>query len=312
MPAPSIEVLEAPPADLTELAALLAAAREADGHQPLGEQKRLELHGKGPFLALVARQPAGAGPGPLVGLAQIDVGTGAFSLEVVVDPAHRDGAGDDAEDVRRLLVMAARDEVERRGGGTLRYWVAQAGTPDDAAARALGFAPERELLQLRLDLPSAPHLDDSSDLALRPFRPGQDEAAWLAVNARAFADHPEQGHWNEAALSARESEAWFDPNGFLIAEQAGRIAGSCWTKLHRDADPLTGEIYVISVDPDFQKQGLGRRLTAAGLDWLARAGARVGMLYVDASNEGAVAMYRSLGFEEDHADRCYGMVVPPA
>jgi mycothiol synthase len=311
VPAPSIEVLEAPPTDLAELEALLAAARKADGHQPLGEQKRLELHGKGPFLALVARLPAGERPGPLVGLAQIDVGPGAFGLEVVVDPEYRESGGDGTEDVRRVLVMAARDEVERRGGGSLRYWIARAAAHDDGAARSLGFTPERELLQLRVDLPSAPHRDDSADLALRPFRPGRDEAPWLAVNARAFADHPEQGHWNESTLAARESEDWFDPNGFLVAEEAGRIAGSCWTKLHRDTDPLTGEIYVISVDPDFQKRGLGRRLTVAGLDWLARAGARVGMLYVDASNEGAVAMYRSLGFEEDHADRCYAMLVPP-
>jgi mycothiol synthase len=311
VPAPSIEVLEAPPTDLGELEALLAAAAAADGHQPLGEQKRLELHGKGPFLALVARQPAVEGPGPLVGLAQIDVGSGAFGLEIVVDPAHRDSAAA-GTDIRQDLVTAARHEVERRGGGVLRYWIARAGAQDDAAASSLGFAPERELLQLRLDLPRAPHLVDPTDLALRPFRPGLDDAAWLAVNARAFADHPEQGHWNEASLSARESEPWFDPNGFLVADEAGRIAGSCWTKLHHDTDPLVGEIYVISVDPDFQKRGLGRRLTAAGLDWLARAGARIGMLYVDASNEGAVAMYGSLGFSQDHADRCYQMVVPPA
>jgi mycothiol synthase len=312
VPAPSIEVLEAPPADLAELEALLAAAAEADGHQPLAEQKRLELHGKGPFLALLAREGPGKGPGPLVGLAQIDVGAGAFGLEVVVDPAHRASGGDDATDVRRVLVQAARDEVERRGGGLLRYWIARTGSGDDAAAASLGFAPERELLQLRLELPRAPHLAEATDLSLRPFRPGLDEAAWLAVNARAFADHPEQGHWNEAALAARESEAWFDPNGFLVADEGGRIAGSCWTKLHRGTAPLVGEIYVISVDPDFQQRGLGKRLTAAGLDWLARAGARIGMLYVDASNEGAVAMYRSLGFSEDHADRCYAMVVPPA
>jgi mycothiol synthase len=310
VPAPSIEVLEEPPADLTEVEALLAAAAAADGHQPLGEQKRLDLHGKGPFLALVARQPMVEDPDPLVGLAQIDGGAGAFSLEVVVDPAHRGNTADGGH-IRRVLVQASRDEVGRRGGGSLRYWIARATARDDAAARSLGFVPERELLQLRVGLPLVPHLDEATDLALRPFRPGHDEAAWLAVNARAFADHPEQGHWSEATLAARESESWFDPSGFLIADDAGRIAGSCWTKLHHDTEPLIGEIYVISVDPDVQKRGLGRRLTAAGLDWLASAGARVGMLYVDASNQGAVAMYRSLGFVQDHADRCYLQLVPP-
>ncbi len=73
-----------------------------------------------------------------------------------------------------------------------------------------------------------------------------------------------------------------------------------------------GEIYVIGVDPDFQGRGWGRALTRAGLDWLARAGLSVGMLYVDAANEAAIALYRSLGFTEDHTDRAYWRVVEPS
>jgi mycothiol synthase len=312
VPAQSIEVLQSAPADLGELETLLAAARAADDHQPLGEQKRLELQGKGPFLALLLRRDTGEGPRELVGLAQIDARPDAFGLEVVVHPAHR---GEDAHgegDVRRTLVTAARDEVARRGGGTLRYWVARATTDDDAAAQSIGFTNERSLLQLRIDLDAFSRRERQPPIDVRPFRTGRDEPVWLAVNERAFADHPEQGRWDAPALAARESESWFDPDGFLLTEEGGRLAGSCWTKLHFDTDPLVGEIYVISVDPDFQGKGLGRSLTAAGLDWLAGAGARVGMLYVDHANEGALAMYRSLGFHIDHADRCYVTHVPPA
>jgi mycothiol synthase len=308
--APSIEILETAPSDLREIETLLAAARRADDHQPLGEQKRLELHGKGPFLALLLRRTDARGRPMLAGLAQLDVASDSVGLEVVVDPSQRAASGDD--DARATLVTAARAEVARRGGGLLRYWVAQATEADDDAASALGFSCERSLLQLRIDLAGRVRAALPLEFAMRPFRRGRDEAAWLLVNGRAFADHPEQGRWDEASLAARESEPWFDPDGFLLAEEDGRLAGSCWTKLHHDTDPLVGEIYVISVDPDFQKRGLGQGLTSAGLDWMAGAGARTGMLYVDDANVGALALYRSLGFAVDHADRCYIAQIPRA
>jgi mycothiol synthase len=62
---------------------------------------------------------------------------------------------------------------------------------------------------------------------------------------------------------------------------------------------------VISVDPRHNGQGWGRSLTVAGLQWLAGRGVHVGMLYTDASNDAAVALYRSLGFQLDHTDRSY-------
>jgi mycothiol synthase len=66
-----------------------------------------------------------------------------------------------------------------------------------------------------------------------------------------------------------------------------------------------GEIYVVGVDPDFQRLGLGRALVLAGLAWLADAGDTVGMLYVDASNVRARSLYDELGFTRHHVDRLY-------
>ncbi len=129
------------------------------------------------------------------------------------------------------------------------------------------------------------------------------------TNNRAFADHPEQGHWTMDTLMEREQEPWFDPDGFLLLEEGGELAGSCWTKIHRRTDPPMGEIYVIGVDPDFHGRGWGRALTRAGLDWLAARGLTVGMLYVDAANTTAVTMYRSMGFSDHHVDRAYVKVV---
>mgnify|MGYP006273053803 CR=1 FL=1 len=148
-------------------------------------------------------------------------------------------------------------------------------------------------------------LHEHSTLTTRSFVPGVDEAAWLYVNNRAFANHPEQGGWDEATLRAREQEDWFDPAGFRLHERDGRLAAFCWTKVHRDQDPVLGEIYVIAVDPDFHGLGLGRAMTVAGLEHLAATGVSVGMLFVDADNTAAVTLYRGLGFEVYRTDRAY-------
>ena len=63
---------------------------------------------------------------------------------------------------------------------------------------------------------------------------------------------------------------------------------------------MLGEIYVVAVDPDFGGKGLGRSLTVAGLQHLAKVGTSVGMLYVDNQNSIALNMYKALGFASHH------------
>lgn len=199
------------------------------------------------------------------------------------------------------VLAAALEAVADQGGGLVRHWV-RAGDPvATAASEALGLAVERELHQLRRSLP----VGEPWDLDVRSFVVGRDEAAWLDVNNRAFDRHPEQGAWTLDDLQARMAEPWFDPAGFLLHEEAGRLVGFCWTKAHRDVEPNLGEIYVIAVDPTAGRRGLGRPLTLAGLDHLSRDGFDLGMLYVDGTNEGGLHLYSRLGFTVHHTDCSY-------
>ncbi len=160
----------------------------------------------------------------------------------------------------------------------------------------------RTLQLLTLNLPA---LDVAvpDDAILRTFVSGFDEGAWLEQNNAAFADHPEQGAWLLDDLEARIHEPWFDPSGFLILEIAGRIAASCWTKVHELHPDRFGEIYVISVDPRFQGRGLGRVMLAQGLAYLRHRGVHHAVLFVDADNVSAQRLYRSFGFVLERADQ---------
>ncbi|MGH9017117.1 MAG: mycothiol synthase [Acidimicrobiales bacterium] len=281
--------------DIAEVSELLHEVTVADGHRPLGEHKWLDLvhGGRTGFAGFVAREG-----GRLIGYAQLSRGHNTWGAELVIHPGHR-GPGDA---VGITLLAAAITEIRRMGGGHLHLWVPKPTDETDAMALAGGLVRGRDLLQMRRPLPIE---DDHEPVATGAFEPGLDESAWLVVNNRAFASHPEQGDWNLDTLLEREAESWFDARGFLLHERDGRLAASCWTKIHGDETPRLGEIYVISVDPDFQGLGLGRALVLAGLDYLAGAGLTVGMLYVDSANETAVALYRRLGFVVDHVDRAY-------
>ena len=100
-------------------------------------------------------------------------------------------------------------------------------------------------------------------------------------------------------LEMRLDQEWFDERGLLMAWNANKLVGSCWTKLHEGG---LGEIYLIGVRPGARQKGLGRLMVLAGLSDLAeRQGATEGMLYVDAANTAAMSLYEKLGFSAHSA-----------
>ncbi|MFF3489282.1 mycothiol synthase [Streptomyces sp. NPDC002701] len=291
----SIDTLATLSPEQTEaVLALLAEAARADGQQAVSEQGRLRLRGdarEGVQHLLLSSQDQ------LVGYAQLEDTdpVEAPAAELVVHPAHR-GHGHG-----RALGNALLAESGKR----LRVW-AHGGHPAARhLAQVLGLALFRELRQMRrsltdLDLPE-PKLPDG--VRVRPFVPGQDDAAWLAANAAAFAHHPEQGSLGQRDLDDRKAEPWFDPAGFFLAFRGEELVGFHWTKVHQ-AEGL-GEVYVVGVRPDAQGGGLGKALTTIGLRHLAGTGVPVAMLYVDADNLAAVAVYERLGFVVHETDLMY-------
>ena len=206
-----------------------------------------------------------------------------------------------------MLVGAIAAEA---AGRPVRLW-AHGDLPAAAAlAASAGLTRTRALWRMSRPLDvrlPAPRL--APGITVRTFVPGQDEPGWLAVNARAFADHPEQGRWTREDIDRREREPWFDPAGFFLAVRGGRLAGFHWTKIHpaggAGGGPV-GEVYVLGVDPAEQGTGLGRALTLIGLRYLRDRGLAGVMLYVEESNPAAIRLYESLGFSRAATDVMYG------
>lgn len=197
---------------------------------------------------------------------------------------------------RRSGLGAALAAVATAAGGPVTAW--SHGDHPGAATLAAhhGFDRIRDLWVMRrslTDLPDPPEVADGVDV--RTFEVGSDEDAWLAVNAEAFAHHPEQGAIERADLDERMAEPWFDPSGFFVATRDQQLVGFHWTKVH-DETPPYGEVYVVGVSPGAQGGGLGKRLTLTGLRHLASLGLPEVILYVEADNAPAIAVYERLGF----------------
>jgi len=80
--------------------------------------------------------------------------------------------------------------------------------------------------------------------------------------------------------------------GFVLQDKGGALLGYAFCSAVADE----GEILNMAVAPEHRRRGLGKRLLAACLAWLAERGTAKVYLEVRRSNEAAIAMYTGEGF----------------
>ncbi|WP_225755028.1 mycothiol synthase [Actinotalea sp. Marseille-Q4924] len=308
---PRLETASSLPDDVvTAVRAMAGGAREHDGIEALGEQTLLWLtdpHAPVTHVVAWGAPPPGQveAADAVVGYAQVDLGgptTTPASAELVVAPEQR------RRGVGRALLDAATAVARDAGGRDVVVWAHGDLPGARGLARSAGLGITRELWQMARPLTVADAEGDPptppEGVTIRPFVVGRDEDAWVAVNARAFASHPEQGRLTRADLEAREREPWFDAADLLLAERDGRLVASVWMKVEPGAS--AGELYALGVDPDEQGTGLGRFLTGLVVRHLAAQGLARAELYVEGDNEPAVRTYARAGFTQSRLDVQYG------
>jgi ribosomal protein S18 acetylase RimI-like enzyme len=137
------------------------------------------------------------------------------------------------------------------------------------------------------------HLEGIVRLSLRAWAPvfvsienAMDRDVYLDM-------HPD---WRVTQQAAVEGVCADPDVPVFVAIDAGEVAGFAALKLHR-ADRI-GEIYMIAVDPDFQRRGIASALTQHSLRYLKEAGMSTAMVETggDPGHAPARATYEYNGF----------------
>ncbi len=257
--------------DVSAVEALLHAATDADGVQPLSEHVWLHLRhgGEGPDRNL--RLLAG---GQLVGYAHLDPTdpVAGPSAEIVVHPAFR-GHG-----YGRLLVQAALDAAPRR---RLRLWSHGDHPAARALAESMGFSEVRRLEQWRRSLrePAAGRAAPARR-AVADLPPGRGRRGLGRAQRRARSPGTPSraaGPWRTCAPGWPRTGSI--PPGSCSRSRTVRTAGRCWSAstgrrctVAIGAPTATATVTSRSArctssgsTPRTRAAGLGRALTVAGL-----------------------------------------------
>ena len=160
---------------------------------------------------------------------------------------------------------------------------------------------KRPVLRLRCNLDDL-NLSESnwqSEFEVESFKRNKDESRYLDLNNQIFKGHPDQSDWDLSKLLAKMGEVWFRPDRLIFMKKDGRDLGFFWLKEHQLIGERVCEIFVIGIIPSLQGEGLGKKILTLALKQMILDGYSQAWVYTDESNERALKLYRSFGFEID-------------
>ncbi|MBW0103665.1 N-acetyltransferase [Pseudonocardia sp. KRD291] len=133
------------------------------------------------------------------------------------------------------------------------------------------------------------------DLSLRAWEPVFPQTRQAVPGFVYDAFYPDG--WRARQLADLAAVLDDEPQNVDVAFVDGQPAGWVCTRLHPEDD--MGEIYVLAVDPEHQRSGVGAALTAHSFTRVRAAGLRMMMVETggDPGHAPARAAYEALGFE---------------
>lgn len=152
-----------------------------------------------------------------------------------------------------------------------------------------GFVPHTLLLQLERPLPPAARPEWPDGWQIRGFR-SDDVEAWHQLHVHVQSD-PRRA-WSRERLLRQLQDPETPARQFWMLWQGSQPRGYVWLKGR--------EVFLLAVDPDCRGQRIGESL----LLWALADCPGPASAFCDASREGAVKLFRRVGFVEIARDRC--------
>ena len=223
---------------------------------------------------------------------------GSVVLEGGVLPQHRRGG------VGGALIAWAKERGRRAGAAVAR---AQSPETDDTLAGFLqgqGFHAVRLHEILHWVGASLPEPQLPPGMVSRRFSTG-DEASLAAAQNAAF-----DGQWGFSPNSAEQiayavhmSRA--TPEGVALLMDGDDVAAYCSTMMVGVPPEIAGSVSMLGAHPRYQGLGLGRAALLAGMRLLLDRGVKTIELTVDAENDAAKSLYRTVGFQRVNGRRWF-------
>jgi mycothiol synthase len=198
---------------------------------------------------------------------------------------------------------AVIDELELRAdtrlapAGRLKAYVHERDTVLAGLLQARGYRVVRHSFRMEADLAAEPPVPEWPDgIAVRTFRPGEDDRRVYEVQEETFADQVDH-----EPLAYEEWRHWsfsdpFDPALWFLAEDGDQLAGILLARSSRSGDETLGWVSVLGVRRPWRRRGLGRALLLHAFRELRARGKPRAGLGVDGSHPtGAVELYRRAG-----------------
>jgi mycothiol synthase len=199
--------------------------------------------------------------------------------------------------IGRALVDAAETDSVHSPDGSVILFPPHNSATAVAFLQAIDFQYDHSLWRFQLTSPRREPLPTlPSDLILATYN-DNDLTEYVDVINTVFLDHPVPLHVSREQIEHVHAAPNFDPaNIALIRARSGEMVGFCVTGSDRSGDTTVGTINLLGVHREFRGHGLGRFLLLWGIERLRSIGLEPIELGVEAENEQAVRLYRSVGF----------------